>query len=403
LKTVRHSHSELSTIFSNRAIMLVLRTQNDLSNQETASTLQVLDRLPENPVVGRWIGRSLGGAIAFAAITFVAPQAQAFLLTSSFGSNQVLSYDETTGTFLGTFGQANNLDSGLSGPDGLTFGLDGNLYVSSFLSSEILKYDGVTGEFLGIFGDASNTNSGLVNPVGSTFGLDGNLYVSSFGTNEVLKYDGMTGAFLGIFGDASDAGSGLGNPDNLTFGLDGNLYVSSFATDEILKYDGMTGAFLGIFGDAFNAASGLDNPTGLTFGPDGNLYVTSYFSDEVLRYDGTTGAFLGVFGDASSTNSSLNGPFNLTFGADGFLYVSSSNFLSPNEDPVDRVLRYDSVTGAFAGVVLDPSNTNGQLSVPAGLVFTPESVPEPSVVLGLLGLGAWGVSSRRLHRQGRSS
>jgi sugar lactone lactonase YvrE len=372
-----------------------------------------------NKTIGQQICRGFRSAAIVIATTLVVPAAEAAslgahslgdyespgshrLFNSNFLSNQVIHYDETTGTYLGVFGEANNADSGLASPEGLAFGADGNLYVSSFGSNEILRYNGVTGAFLGTFGEANNVDSGLTNPVGLRFGGDGNLYVSSFGSNEVLRYEGTTGAFLGVFGEASFDKSGLTNPDNLVFGANGNLYITSLFTSEVIQYDGTTGAFLGVFGDASKAGSGLDIAIGLRFGFDGNLYVSSYATDEILQYDGLTGKFLGVF--ASAANSPINGPVSLEFGPEGDLYVSSSNLLNQgDEELMESVLRFDGTTGVFKGVVLDTSNTEGQLSIPTGLTFSPNTtVPEPNLSYGITVVAALTISGGFWGKQRKS-
>jgi len=116
-----------------------------------------------------------------------------------------LRYNGTTGAFIDTFASG----SGLSGPAGLAFGPDGNLYVGSFNSDAVLRYNGTTGAFIDTFA----SGSGLSGPVGLLFGSDGNLYVGSNGSNGVLRYDGTTGAFVDTF---VTAGSG---------GLNGPSYV----------------------------------------------------------------------------------------------------------------------------------------------------------------------------------
>ena len=70
-------------------------------------------------------------------------------------------------------------------PRGLVFGPDGHLYVSNWPdlgarpSGDILSFDAEKRAFLGVF--ASNTNySGFTGPEGLVFGLDGNLYTISF-------------------------------------------------------------------------------------------------------------------------------------------------------------------------------------------------------------------------------
>ena len=112
------------------------------------------------------------------------------LLVGNLGGNNVLSYDATTGSFLGVFAAG----GGLSDPEGLVYGRDGNLYVSSYNTNQVLRYNGATGAFIDVFVPANS--GGLTGPEALAFGPDGNLYVASWSTANVLRYDGNTGAFL---------------------------------------------------------------------------------------------------------------------------------------------------------------------------------------------------------------
>src|SRR5581483_7401820 len=125
-----------------------------------------------------------------------------YLLVSSWDTNSVLRYDETTGAFVDTFVPPKS--GGLFEPMGLILGpQDHNLYVASGLfagpgqSKNVLRYNGTTGTFLDDFADSGQLSS----PLGIVFGPDGNLYVadSQNGPGHVARYDGATGAFLGDF------------------------------------------------------------------------------------------------------------------------------------------------------------------------------------------------------------
>ena len=94
----------------------------------------------------------------------------AALLVSNGDTDTILSFDASTGAFLGTFASGGGLDD----PEGLTFGPDGNLYVTS-RTNNVLRYSGTTGAFLDVFA----SGGGLEDPAGLVFGPDGNLYVSS--------------------------------------------------------------------------------------------------------------------------------------------------------------------------------------------------------------------------------
>lgn len=75
----------------------------------------------------------------FTSLSFVAPKADAALLIGNTQGNNIVIFDESTGTFQGQF-IAPGL-GGLSSPDALTIGADGNLYVSSGGNSGLNLFD----------------------------------------------------------------------------------------------------------------------------------------------------------------------------------------------------------------------------------------------------------------------
>jgi DNA-binding beta-propeller fold protein YncE len=148
---------------------------------------------------------------------------------------------------------------GLSGPRGLVFH-GSNVFVSSFGSDQVIEYNATTGAFVTAFA----SGGGLIEPSGLIFGPDGNLYVSSLGGGQVLRYNGTTGAFIGVFA----SGGGLSSPRGLLFGSDGNLYVSSGDTNNVLRYNGTTGAFVNVF-----ATGGINTAGYIAIDPQA-IYLT---------------------------------------------------------------------------------------------------------------------------------
>lgn len=357
-----------------------------------------------------------------------ASQAHAALLIGNSKSNNILIFDEISGSFLGDFTTPGA--GGLRAPDDLTFGPDGNLYVSVGGDSDLSVMDPLypkdsavlrfspTGSFLGV---AASSN-GLTRPYGNAFGPDGNLYVSSFRTNQILKFDGQTGDFLGVF--ASDNNNGLGTlnglngPNDLLFGPDGSLYVATQGTanttdgspvtpysSQVLRYapEQVAGLAPTTIPELFIDQPALlpENPgfislLGLALAPDArSLYVSDY-AGGVRHYD-----LAGNLLDVLSTNYTKTIPSgnyigNLTFGTGSTgnnLYVAGFDTTLNN---LGSILAFQDAQGSaanFSGTLF----TNDTLQRPIGIVAIDAiAVPEPSVVSGtLLALAGWVVSRRR--------
>lgn len=297
-----------------------------------------------------------------------------YLAVADSDSASVPRFDATTGLLIDVLQPLDaNGQSILAQPMDVNFGPDGNLYVLDHQNpfvpfplkrGSVLKFDGRTGMFMGIFALGEG-----VGPQGLTFGPDGNLYVSdqalSLGIGgQVLRYDGKTGAFMDIFIPCCV----LSDPIGLTFGPDGNLYVTSIS--QILRFDGKTGAFIDVF------ATFTGPGRALIFGPDGNLYVSVLNGEsEVLQFDGKTGTFMGPFVGAGT--GGLDCPWGLAFGPDKNLYVASpqcGHAIGTREGNQHGILRFggplDPSPGAFIDVFVD--SNNGALSrAPAGMAFSP--------------------------------
>src|SRR6266850_2529623 len=128
------------------------------------------------------------------------------------------------------------------------------LVVSSFGTNNVLHFNGTTGELIDVFA----SGGGLDGSEGIVFGPDDNLYVSSEENDSVLRFDGRTGVFMDVFA----SGGGLDQPEGVVFGPDDNLYVVSQLGGNVLRYNGQTGAFI----DVFASGGGLSVPAlGVSF------------------------------------------------------------------------------------------------------------------------------------------
>jgi WD40 repeat protein len=247
----------------------------------------------------------------------------------------------TPGQFTDTFVSANS--GGLQDDRYMVFGPDGNLYVSDAGSNDILRYSGSTGAPLPSAGNTGAVfiqpgSGGLTGPQGLRFGPDGNLYVCSYSTlndGSIVEYDGASGSYLRTFVSPGSAGANF-NPRDLTWGPDGNVYVTDWNAYYVRRFNGSTGAFMDVFATDPTGAAYL---TGLAFGPDHNLYVSDWNAGGVLRFNGATGAYID-----DVVPPGYGGPhqaWGLAFGPDGDLYVAGRNS--------DTVFAYDLGTGNLLG------------------------------------------------------
>ncbi|MCC3502087.1 MULTISPECIES: NHL repeat-containing protein [unclassified Microcoleus] len=319
-----------------------------------------------------------------------------FLVGNTRGNN-VLRFDGSTGNLLSEFIPAGS--GGLSSPDTILFGPDGNgdgkpdIYIASGdkpgnsgqpTASAVLRYDGVSGRFIDKFvGDNPNTTAdetgGLSRPYGLAFGADGNFYVSSFLTDQILRYNGKTGQFIDVFATGKQQAGGLNGPNNLLFAPDGNLYVTtqgSVARDgkadfsagfasQVLLYNPQTGQS-SIFAspDPSPRSQGFVSLLGMAIGPaDGDLYVSD-FANDIRRYNLKSGNLVKVLStNYTDTSPSSNYVGGLAFSPIGNLFaVGFDNRANANN--VGAVLRYNGKTGEPLPISSNPLSSNSSIFVP---------------------------------------
>ena len=224
-------------------------------------------------------------------------------------TNEILRYDERTGSLIGVFV---NASSGLNRPIGLAFGADGNLYVANNGGHGILRFNGSTGAFMDDFvlrGD----NSPIRFPYDMVFGPNGNLYVSADAMggpyNHIYELDKSTGNVLGVF----ESGVNLTTPFDIEFGPQGNLFVLDRTSRLLQEFDGSTGHYI----RDLVAQQVSVQPWSFTFEPGGDLFVASHANSSVHRFDSVTGSLIEAFADPFS----FDGPDTIAFGPGGKLFV----------------------------------------------------------------------------------
>jgi hypothetical protein len=336
------------------------------------------------------VGKAFITLTFFTAIGFTALPAQAALLVSSSGDNSIKQYDDVTGQYIRDF--VSSSSGGLSDPQGLALGSNGNLFVSSRRTNSVKEYSGTTGDYIGDFVSADD---GLRSPIGLTFAKDGSLFVvgdTPVPSDDVLRsgffqYDGNTGELLNSVLTGA-RGFSVAPVDVAVGGPSNNVYFSNsvfrFNEGNIREYDLTTNK---LTASAFSGSSTPFSPQGLAL--DGSkLFYTNRREVGLIDLAGNTSNSL--FVEVSS--GGLDSAIGLTVGEDGNLYVSNSN--------TNSIKRYDGATGDFLGDFV--TSSSGGLSRPTYLTSANVPVPEPSSVLGVVALGGLfigGTLQRRMYNQ----
>lgn len=258
------------------------------------------------------------------------------ILVGSWGTHEVFRVDETNGNVSSFVASGSG---GLSTPDGLAYGPDGNLYVSSADTNQVLRYNGSTGSFIDVFASSNINRAGFL-----SFGPDQNLYVCSSNSGQVLRFNGQTGAFMDVFASSPQ----LTLPAGLAWN-DGLLYVTDFNGGQVVRFDASSGSFVDVW------STDPVNPIYPLFDRDGNFLVADYGASRIIQYDENGNVV------STLTSAMMNGPVGMLELHDGSLLVTSWNN--------HRILRFDRDTGSVI------SNWGG-ISRPNDVIFM--AVPEPS-------------------------
>lgn len=210
-----------------------------------------------------------------------------------------------------------------SGPNGVAFDSDGNMYVSEVNGNRIRKItplgvvSTVAGSGTAGYVNATGTNAQFAFPVGLV--LDGakNIYVAEF-NNHVVRKITPAGEVTTLAGDGTPGyadGTGSAakfyNPSGIDIDPLGNLYVSEIGNNRIRKVT-PTGVVTTVAGDGtFGYTNGprlfaqFAAPRDVAVDSDGNIYVTDG-SNNVIRMIPPNGNVITLAG--SGTAGLANGP-----------------------------------------------------------------------------------------------
>jgi sugar lactone lactonase YvrE len=250
------------------------------------------------------------------------------------------------------------LPSGSAGPEGLTVGPDGSVYVATFGFDSHGEVAGPGQLFVFDSGGRLVRQVGVAGSTPHLLGLafhpvSGALFVADYGGARVLAVDPETGSssvFMTMTGNAG--------PNGLAFDHDGNVFVSDSNQGIIWKIGPKGGAGTAWLSDPLLTTSGFPpfGANGLQFNNAGDaLFVANTGNDTVLKVpvsDGNPGT-------PTVFVNSINGPDGLTVDRDDNIWVVANQ--------ADEIVVLDPSGKAIAK--LGDFNGVGEDGAPRGLLF----------------------------------
>jgi trehalose transport system substrate-binding protein len=214
-------------------------------------------------------------------------------------------------------------NGGISQPDVITAGPDGNLWFTSLENNSIGRIT-PAGEI------TTFEDTRIRAPEGIAAGPDANVWFTSYENDRIGRIT-PSGEITLLTPDGE-----IGGPDNIIAGADGNLWFAAYDDDSIGRIT--PNGEVTTFDDPDGKIKELED---ITAGPDGNVWFTGHDYDE---NDEPTDGYIGritASGDITifDAPNEIAGPEDITAGPDGNLW-----FTSYDEDRIGRVTSSGEIT-----------------------------------------------------------
>ncbi len=258
--------------------------------------------------------------------------------------------------YSGDGGQATAAE--ISGPDGIIFDGNGNMYIADE-SNNVIRKINTSGIITTVYGNHVSGYNGDGGPASAaefhlprsvTFDTHGNLYISDWLNYAIRKIDTTTGIITTLTGNGATGYTGdggpasaaeIGLPYQVKFDASGNLFMID-GTYNIVREINTSGTIStavgngvqGFYGDGGQAtAAELSFPTSLTFDAAGNMCLSDRGNNR-LRLINTSGIIntfvgngvAGEWGDGGPASAAeINKPFDVLYDANSNLFIADIN------------------------------------------------------------------------------
>jgi DNA-binding beta-propeller fold protein YncE len=267
----------------------------------------------EEEHIGEFGDGSGEGDTQFRLPTGIAFDSQDRLYVTDEYLNRVTVFD-SSGHFLGKWGQSGRRDGQFNGPAGIAFNSADNAFVVDQHNNRVQKFNR-DGEYLLQWGHGGSNAGELDLPWGVTVDSEDNVYVADWRNDRVQKFT-PDGRFLAAFGEPGDGDGQFHRPSDVAVDCEGIIYVADWGNERV-QVLAPNGAFqtkergqatLSKWAEEFYAS----NPDESTTRDVSNLFPT--LPDHSTPYQ-----------VSSQTEAYFWGPTSVTLDKEGRLYVTESN------------------------------------------------------------------------------
>ncbi|HUO09182.1 MAG TPA: hypothetical protein VM008_12820 [Phycisphaerae bacterium] len=249
-------------------------------------------------------------------------------------------------TFLSTFGSSGAAAGQFNGPEGITLGSNGNLYVADTENNRVQVFN-ANGAYLSSFSD--NTPR----PFGVAIGPNGNIYVPN--ANDTVAIFNSSGVYQSYFGQYGTGNGQFIAPYAIAVDSGGTVYVPDADNNRVEMFNS-TGTFLNHF------VTGLSQPQGIAISTGGTVYVSNTANEQVNIYN-KSGSLLNSFGSQGSGNGQFAYPMGIALGSSGLIYVA---------DWYNGRIEVFNSSGAFQSAA--SGGANASLSRPTGIALSSSGI-----------------------------
>ena len=166
-------------------------------------------------------------------------------------------------------GQHRGIMNGFRSPSGITFDVQGRLWVADTGNARVMCFDIRSGLCLG----ALDKKNGVNRPVSVYCDRAGSAYITEGSTGEIVRYASNTRAGTSRV---------LSSPQQVAIDPQGRVYVAEAGANRLHVFD-RQGASLITFDTPSAKFGPFRQPSGIALGPNGEIYVSDTLNHRILR------------------------------------------------------------------------------------------------------------------------